>query len=358
MNNLIAALGTGLYKAAPMMNQIDEQRATDAYRQKQDARADASEARTAATYGLMLEDRTEKKAKDAKVAEIMGNWSGNMRQMGEATQALKSGKMSSQDFATAIAPHYSKLIKDGKVLQPLADGSFSLTENDPKANMTKVSTLSADDAAKYLSSSEMFMKARRQMYEELAAVNPDFAAKADSMLGHELEASRDSRNFNYKKDRDATADEQFGLTLDLHKKTAAENARHNKEMESYYRNKPQLTTPQQRINQEIQAARNAIAGMSHDAIRKRTQQYSATGRENPQYDPLLAAKVRQANRRKFGEDNNFPIDPAYENDSSDTGDVSGRFSVDGAMKGMRLGSPTPRGYEVFDANGKLIGHYQ
>lgn len=211
LGGIASALGNGLFKAAPMMNQIDEQRATDAYRQKQDARADASEARTAATYGLMLEDRTEKKAKDAKVAEIMGNWSGNMRQMGEATQALQSGKMSSQDFATAIAPHYSKLIKDGKVLQPLADGSFSLTEDG--GNMTKSTLLSADDTAKYLSSSEMFMKARRQMYEELAAVNPDYAAKADTMLGHELEASRDARNFSRQERRDNTADEQWNKTF-------------------------------------------------------------------------------------------------------------------------------------------------
>lgn len=133
-----------------------------------------------------------------------------------------------------------------------------------------------------------------------------------------------------------------------------ERGRHNKSVEDIYRNKPQLTTPQQRINQEIQAARNAIIGMSPEAIRNRTQQYSATGRENKDYDPLLAAKVKQANRRKFGEDDGFPIDQSEETDS---GNVVGKFSADQAMKGMRLGKPTDRGHEVFDANGKLIGHY-
>lgn len=70
-----------------------------------------------------------------------------------------------------------------------------------------------------------------------------------------------------------------------------------------------------------------------------------------------SAKVKQANRRKFGEDDGFPLDQSEETDSGGDSNALGRFSADPAMKGMRLGKPTDRGHEVFDANGKLIGHY-
>lgn len=160
----------------------------------------------------------------------------------------------------------------------------------------------------------------------------------------------------------ANADQAYkNRDLDIKEADVKNKAQHNRAMQDIYRNKPQLTTSQQRINQEIQAARNAIILMSPEVIKKRTQQYSATGRENPQYDPLLAAKVRQANRRKFGEDDGFPLSQHGGADAGDdAGDGSGipeKFSADPAMRGMRLGKPTDLGHEVFDANGKLIGHY-
>lgn len=116
-----------------------------------------------------------------------------------------------------------------------------------------------------------------------------------------------------------------------------------------------LTVPQQRTNAEIDSAREYVAGLSQDEIQRRTQQYSATGRENPDYDPLLASKVRQAQHRKYGEDADF------ENVASPPAaaepDIGARFAADPVMKGHRLGNKTPQGVEVFDASGKLIGHY-
>lgn len=200
----LAALGHIARGFVPTAMQLDQQK-------KMDERLERQDARTAAMHGVVMEDRADKKVKEAKVAEIMGNWSGRMRQMGEAMQALQSGQLSSHDFATAVGPEYSRLIQDGKILQPLADGSFALTEGSgPKANMTK---LSADDAAKYLASPEMFMKARRQMYEELAAVDPRYAAQADAMLGKEIDMQHDDRNFNYRKGRDAVSDNQFDMRM-------------------------------------------------------------------------------------------------------------------------------------------------
>ncbi len=68
-----------------------------------------------------------------------------------------------------------------------------------------------------------------------------------------------------------------------------------------------LTVPQQRTNEMIDAAREYVSGLSEAEIQKRTAQYSATGRENPDYNPMLSAKWKLANQRKYGpEDDGFP----------------------------------------------------
>lgn len=62
---------------------------------------------------------------------------------------------------------------------------------------------------------------------------------------------------------------------------------------------------QQRGNAEIDAARSRVAGMDAAEIKRRTANYTATGRENPDYDPTLAKAVTLANRRKVGADDEF-----------------------------------------------------
>ena len=66
-----------------------------------------------------------------------------------------------------------------------------------------------------------------------------------------------------------------------------------------------LTLPQQRSNAEIDAARARITGLTPDEIKRKTANYTATGRENPEYDPALAKAVSLANRRKVGDDQDF-----------------------------------------------------
>lgn len=117
-----------------------------------------------------------------------------------------------------------------------------------------------------------------------------------------------------------------------------------------------LTVPQQRTNEEIEAAREYIGSLSQDEIRRRTAQYGATGRENPDYDQLLASKVRLANHRKYGEDTDFSK-AANAAAEPQQGDINAKFTADPAMKGHRLGNKTQHGAEVFDINGKLIGYY-
>ena len=131
-----------------------------------------------------------------------------------------------------------------------------------------------------------------------------------------------------------------------------------------------LTVPQQAKNREIDAARKIVDALTPEDIKRKTSKFTNTGRENPDYDASLANRVRLAGQRKYGDDSVFdaqlddaPAKPSPAGNSSagqgkDIGDIAQRFASDPAMKGMRLGRETPTGREVFDASGKLLGHYR
>lgn len=120
-----------------------------------------------------------------------------------------------------------------------------------------------------------------------------------------------------------------------------------------------LTAMQKVRNAEIDAARRKIEGLDSETIKAKTQRFSATGRENPQYDDQLATRVRLANKRKVGEDDWF--DGQNENakpKSVELADLRDRFITDPRMRGMKLGRDTEKGREVFDSNGRHVGYYR
>lgn len=119
----------------------------------------------------------------------------------------------------------------------------------------------------------------------------------------------------------------------------------------------QLNLPQRRSNAEIAAARLAVAGLTPEEIKRKTANFTATGRENPEYDPTLAKSVSLANRRMYGADDEFDRRQQAQQPQGIDGDVMTRFRADQAMHGHKLGKQTEQGVEVLDASGKLIGHY-
>lgn len=119
-----------------------------------------------------------------------------------------------------------------------------------------------------------------------------------------------------------------------------------------------LTLAQMRTNREIHAARQKIAGLSPEEIQRKTAKQTNTGRENPDFDPALERAVSLAGRRKIGVDDEFDQRQAQAPTAQPAGDVVTRFTADPAMKNHRLGQQTDLGTEVFDASGKLIGHYR
>lgn len=120
------------------------------------------------------------------------------------------------------------------------------------------------------------------------------------------------------------------------------------------RQSPGLTLSQERGNAEIDAARDLIGGLTPEEIRRRTAKTTDTGRENPDYDPMLARASTLATRRKIGSDSSFDNRPPQPAEAA----VSVRFKSDPAMKGYMLGKQTPDGFEVKDSTGKLVGYYR
>lgn len=119
-----------------------------------------------------------------------------------------------------------------------------------------------------------------------------------------------------------------------------------------------LSLPQHRSNAEIDAARNAVAGLTPQEIQRKTAKTTNTGRENPDFDPTLERAVTLSGRRKVGADDHFDQRQQAQQPAGNDGDVMTRFRSDQAMQGHKLGKQTEQGTEVFDASGRLIGHYQ
>jgi len=127
----------------------------------------------------------------------------------------------------------------------------------------------------------------------------------------------------------------------------------------------ELTTTQQRANEEIDAARKALAGLSHDEVMSRTQSATATGRNNPNYDSQLAGRWKLANKRKYGDDPHFDQFTQQQDGSLSADlqrakqqtDITRRMSADPAMRGKRAGKMTPQGLEVIDTSGRIVGHF-
>lgn len=122
-----------------------------------------------------------------------------------------------------------------------------------------------------------------------------------------------------------------------------------------------LSLAQEARNAMIDGARTKLAGMTTKDMLAKTQKYTATGRENPNFDPELDRAYRLANTRKIGDDQAFDTFAAGQGEQQAAGkgdDVAARFASDNAMKGYRLGKTTDQGIEVYDQTGNLIGHYR
>jgi hypothetical protein len=121
------------------------------------------------------------------------------------------------------------------------------------------------------------------------------------------------------------------------------------------------TASQHSNNLEIQKARELIADLSPEEIKRRTAKFTDTGRESDDYDSTLESSVKLAHQRKVGDDPWFDAQQAPKKPKKEhylRTIVEERFKADKDMAGYSLGKDAPQGIEVLDANGKLVGHYK
>lgn len=164
--------------------------------------------------------------------------------------------------------------------------------------------------------------------------------------------------------QESRRDDRLGMRLDaqsqaLDKRLGAQSSSLERRLDARQQ-RGGLTATQERSNAEIDAAREAVAGMSRQDIMRKTAKATNTGRENPDYDPGLARQAGLANRRKIGDDDVFDqragqqAQPAA---AAGREDIAKRFRADKSMQSRRLGADTPNGVEVWE-KGKLIGYFR
>jgi hypothetical protein len=181
--------------------------------------------------------------------------------------------------------------------------------------------------------------------------------RVEHMLSLQKESRAETRKLNQQNDledrRDARADTQEDRREDR-LQTRLDAQSENLDRRLAAGGGPTLT--QERGNAEIDAARERIASMDPAEVKRRSQKATNTGRENPDYDPSISRAAGLAGRRKVGDDSVF--DKRQEPQGAPVPQSSqSRFAADPAMKGFKMGKRTPHGYEVLDASGKLLGHY-
>lgn len=295
-----------------------------------------------------------------------------------ALSALMTG-----DTAPAVAV-YNKYVHDGlHVTDTKAnpDGSYTFTRSDgPPVKMTR------DEVGSLLAGVK-----NGSFYDQLLQKRIEGMDKADANIheaGGKLPIEQQLENTKTdNKIREAGATGQAGKNAADAASSRAQAGLHAAQEELLKSGNGGLTLPQQRSNAEIEAARNAIAGLTPDEIAHRTARTTNTGRENPEFSEGLAKQVTLAARRKVGSDDQFDqqstdgssqvvlagkpignwsdeqLQKVYGSASAAgkakiDAEVMGRlFSKDSSMAGNTLGKQTPNGFEVIDKTGKLIGHY-
>lgn len=119
-----------------------------------------------------------------------------------------------------------------------------------------------------------------------------------------------------------------------------------------------LTLQQQRQNAEIDAAREALSGLTSEEIKRRVVKSTDSGRENKDYDPMLERAVRTASRRKIGPDDVFDSRPGLqpaEPKKTPKQAALEALAANPNMAGFTLGEQTAKGFKVLDASGKHVG---
>lgn len=275
-------------------------------------------------------------------------------------QQIISGKLKSGASAVDVAPHltqaYNTFIRDGRhAIYDPGKGTINLHGEDGNI----LQTMTPDQAVAMMTSPEIGQQAKQEAYARILANGRPDVAKAifemDDKTATRIQTGQiaSDKNALYEK----LGKDRNRVTLDvaqLHE--AGANSRNAATNATTLATRGALTPTQQRDNTEIDAARERIASMDPADVKRKSQKATNTGRENADYDPSISRAAALAARRKVGDDQWF--DKRQQPQAATAPQPSqSRFASDPAMKGYKMGKRTSLGFEVLDASGKLLGHY-
>lgn len=370
-------LGIALGAAADEFNRQQQNRRLD----RADRRAEEdqsmqrqSNAQMIALYGLGLDEARQKQQEQTAVREHLKVWS-------EGRKRLAAGDF--EPFMNEVNQYNTDqgAFKDGYQLVPQNTPDRGLVLNHVAPDGTVKAAYGQQDALKLYDAG---------MTKKLEYMSPKYFEQARKASAEHAEKEAERRTRLEVADK-YSASRMYGA--DVRADTAEEVANirggYTTKAAEIRASAPRaaagpkgLTLAQERGDAEIDAARDAVAGLSDEDIRVRTSPTTATGRENPQFDPQLSRNAKLANRRKIGPDNLFDErharrqDPLLASGATDMADVTSHaqlqsavgkqtpiaaaraaMATDPAMKDFSLGKQTGRGFEVLDKGGKLIGYY-
>lgn len=278
------------------------------------------------------------------------SWAGGVRKlsMGDTAGALR-------DFEDL----YNHGLPDGNTikLKPLEGDRFAIEQYGRDGKLLG----SREGSGQQIASAAAAFLSPSEAVKHFAAAQAKSAAADDTTARQEaIERLRQQG----RADADERSAERTRMTIDAAdaraaRQIAASDARLER---SLSRDRP-LTPAQARSNAEIQAARDAVADLTPEEIRRRTSPTTATGRENPDFDPSLSRLAKLTMRRKIGDDAEFDDanrapDASTPAAAGNRSELAKRFRSDHAMANFKLGRDTERGTEVLDSSGKLVGYYR
>lgn len=278
------------------------------------------------------------------------SWAGGVRKlsMGDVDGALR-------DFEAL----YNRGLPDGNTikLKPLEGDRFAIEQYGRDGKLLG----SREGSGQQIASAAALFLSPGEAVKHFADAQAKSAAADDTTARQEaIERLRQQG----RADADERSAERTRMTIDAADARAARQieASDARLERSLSRDRP-LTPAQARSNAEIQAARDAVADLTPEEIRRRTSPTTATGRENPDFDPALSRLSKLAMRRKIGDDAEFDDanrapDASTPAAAGNRSELAKRFRSDHAMNGFRLGRDTERGTEVLDSSGKLVGYYR
>lgn len=270
----------------------------------------------------------------------------------------KAFKLTSAGNYDAAIPHLQQLYNadgsfpDGQQVQieSLGNGNYrARIVSEADGSVVRDETIDAKRLAQFgVNSLSPAKRVEYFMDQQTAAVKADAAER----LANLREDRRDERQTAQIEAMGARQDRQLAA---LDRRQGAQLSSMERRAEA---NAGKITQAQQANNQEIALARKKMEGMTDGDVRAKLQQFLPNGRENPEYDPIIATTWRIANQRMVGDDKEFDARVANAQPMKKPQTPAEKFKADPAMKNFIMGKFTARGWEVMDADGKLIGHYR